>query len=359
MDKGMCLYFRIMAHLLIIAAGLNQRKLPKPRVFRDRTQPLDSLDDDELISRYRLNRQCIVDLCDLLASDLERCTNRSSALSVSTQVLVALRYFATGSFQRVDGDLHGVSQSSVSRSVNAVAKAVSRHASQFIKFPTDEASQRRIKAEFYDLAGFPNVLGCVDGTQIPILAPKVNEHVYVCRKGFHSLNVQGICDAKLRFLNIVTKYPGSTHDAFIWRECAVCSYMATNDNGWLLGDSGYPLSPFLMTPVINATTAADQAYNKRHSKTRNTIERAFGLLKMRFRCLHKTGGCLQSPPTGCVHIICTCAVLHNICIDNHVPAPSADVEIEDNDDLPPPATTNNDNGARIRSRLIERRFTEQ
>jgi len=81
-------------------------------------------------------------------TDIERYTNRSGALSVSTQILTVLRYFATGSFQRVDGDLHGVSQSSVSRCVNAVAKALSRHASQSIRFPTDEASQRRIKAHF-------------------------------------------------------------------------------------------------------------------------------------------------------------------------------------------------------------------
>ena len=104
----MCVYFSIIAHLLLLAARENQCKLPKPRVFRNRTQPLDSLDDDELVSRYRLSRQCIVDLCDL-----ERSTIRSNALSVSTQVLVALRYLATGSFQRVARDLHGVSQSSV------------------------------------------------------------------------------------------------------------------------------------------------------------------------------------------------------------------------------------------------------
>ena len=114
-----------MAHLLLFAARENQRKLPKPRVFRDRTQPLDSLDDDELVSRYRLSRHCIIDLCDLLAADLERSTTRSNALSVSTQVLVALRYFATGSFQRVAVDLHGVSQSSVSRCVTGVGNAFS------------------------------------------------------------------------------------------------------------------------------------------------------------------------------------------------------------------------------------------
>jgi len=121
----MCVYFSIMAHLLLLAARENQRKLPKPRVFRDRTQPLDSLDDDKLVSRYRLSRHCII--CrPVRPADLERSTTRSNALSVSTQVLVALRYFATGSFQQVAGNLHGISQSSVSRCVTGVGNAQSR-----------------------------------------------------------------------------------------------------------------------------------------------------------------------------------------------------------------------------------------
>ena len=37
-------------------------------------------------------------------------------------------------------------------------------------------------------AGFPNVLGCVDGTQITIQAPHENEGEFVCRKGYHSIN---------------------------------------------------------------------------------------------------------------------------------------------------------------------------
>jgi len=123
--------------------------------------------------------------------------------------------------------------------------------------------------QFYDIAGFPNVLGCVDGTKITIIALRVNEHVYVCRKGFYMLNIQGIRDAKLRFISVVAKNPGSSHNAFIWHDCSVYSYMAqraTNDNGRLLGDSKYPLSPFLMTSVINATSSADYCYNKRHSQ---------------------------------------------------------------------------------------------
>jgi len=163
-----------MALLLAIS---HHRTAHKPRVFRDRTQPLDFMDDDELISRYRLPRHLVTELCDMLADDVQRSTGRSQSLLVSTQVLAALRFYATGSMQRVDGDLHGISQPSVSRCVHTGSKLLTTKASMHIKFPTDEMSQRRVMAHFYKITGFPNVLGCVDGTQIPILSPAVNENI--------------------------------------------------------------------------------------------------------------------------------------------------------------------------------------
>jgi len=72
-----------------------QRKLPKPRMFRDRTQPLDVLDDQEIMARYRLPRHCMLELIGNLTPTLERPTNCSHPMSVATQVLTALRYYAT------------------------------------------------------------------------------------------------------------------------------------------------------------------------------------------------------------------------------------------------------------------------
>lgn len=51
----------------------------------------------------------------------------------------------------------------------------------------------------FSKARFPNVLGAVDGTLIKIQAPSENEPSYVCRKGFHALNVQTVSDASFRY----------------------------------------------------------------------------------------------------------------------------------------------------------------
>lgn len=56
------------------------RAMRRQRVFRDRRNPLDRFDDLELYQRFRLRREGIIELTDLLKVDLERKTKRSHAV---------------------------------------------------------------------------------------------------------------------------------------------------------------------------------------------------------------------------------------------------------------------------------------
>ncbi|CAC5385073.1 HARBI1 [Mytilus coruscus] len=141
---------------------------------------------------------------------------------------------------------------------------------------------------FYDISSFPNVLGAIDGTLIPIQwMSGDDEPTYVCRKQYHAINVQVICDAELKFTNTVVQWPGAAHDAFILANSNIPTIME-GQNGWLLGDSGYGLKKWLMTPLMNPNSQQEIGYNKSHCKTRNTAERAFGVLKARFILLDKS-----------------------------------------------------------------------
>ncbi len=199
-------------------ALLARRNLREQRVYRDIQDPLD-LNDRKLINKYRFDRRSILDLSNELRNKLQRPTGRSHALEVEMQVCIGLRFLACGSFYAVTGDTLGVSKSTVSVVVQDFCSAL--NTTKHVHFPSTLAECRQVAIEFFDIGGLPRVVGAIDGTHIAIRRPCINEHVFVNRKRFHSLNVQAVCDAKMRFTNVVIKWPGSAHDSFIWNNCAL------------------------------------------------------------------------------------------------------------------------------------------
>ncbi|CAB3228785.1 unnamed protein product [Arctia plantaginis] len=121
--------------------------------------------------------------------------------------------------------------------------------------------------EFQELFNMPNTLGAVDGTHISIAKPSINHptapgNLFYNRKGFYSINCQIVCSAKGKIIGLNPNFPGSTHDAAIWRASTINHFLKSNflsgeRNQWLLGDKGYPLQPWLMTPLMAPTTEAE------------------------------------------------------------------------------------------------------
>ena len=92
--------------------------------------------------------------------------------------------------------LKGLDKGTVSRVVKSTIEAMCSKSDRFIKWPQSDAQRNKIKADFFRVGGFPNVIGAVDGTHVRIQAPHEDELSFVNRKGFHSINVQAICDAE-------------------------------------------------------------------------------------------------------------------------------------------------------------------
>ena len=74
-----------------------------------------------------------------------------------------------------------------------VTNALVLHRDRFMKWP-NPAETAESKKNFSLRGGFPGVNGRVDGTHVRIQAPSEDEAVYVNRKGWHSVNVQVICN---------------------------------------------------------------------------------------------------------------------------------------------------------------------
>ncbi|XP_061186817.1 putative nuclease HARBI1 [Saccostrea echinata] len=206
------------------------------------TEPFRGL-YNELFECLRFRQASVIPvfLLDLIAGNLIEST-RNNTIPPLLQLFVGLRFSATGAYHKLTGDSMNVSKSTVGKCCRSVTNAILRVRQQF-SFPRDELAMksRKTKQEFIKIAGIPNTfLGCVDDTFIRSMAPTENEPEFVNRKGFHSLNVQGmVCETNFRFTSACASWPGNVHDSRIWRESFICRQFEREHNDILLGDSGY------------------------------------------------------------------------------------------------------------------------
>ena len=127
--------------------------------------------------------------------------------------------------------------------------------------PSNERLGEIIEA-FERKFGFPNCGGAIDGTHIPIIAPQHHHTDYYNRKGYYSIVAQVVCDHEYKVLSVVAGWPGRVHDARVFTNFSLCEkghagtllphrprrIGETDVPVMLIGNSAYPLLPWLMKP---------------------------------------------------------------------------------------------------------------
>ena len=181
---------------------------------------------------------------------------------------------------------------------------------------------------FAELSDLPNVVGAIDCTHIQIKAPTESAVDYFSRYHQYDFIVEGVVDGRKFFLDFAAGFPGSLHDARVLRSSTLYRRAEANEvlrnakaqigpheiRPYLVGDSTYPLGPWLQKPFPEATRDRDEiAFNKELTAARVSIECAFGILKSRWRI---SGKRYDSSVEFAVKTAVACAVLHNFCIMN-------------------------------------------
>uniref|UniRef100_UPI00398F40CE putative nuclease HARBI1 n=1 Tax=Pristiophorus japonicus TaxID=55135 RepID=UPI00398F40CE len=264
------------------------------------------------VKRLRFSKEAIGRLCDMLKDDLQTCSKSRIALSVSMEVTMALDFFASGSFQSGTGDISDMSQCAARSCINQV--------SEFIDFDLSTWQQKETA-----LAGFPKVIGTVDGTHVALKALIEAPARYINRKWYHSLNVMIVCDAQLRILSVNADH-SNLYDAL--NELPAGS-------AWILNDKGYPLKPWLMTPYRRTNNEAQERCNQALVGTRQVVERTIGLLKSCFWCLDRSGGTLQYSPVKVSRTVVAYCALYNFALQEGLtvnPADQLPAEMEETED---------------------------
>ncbi|XP_065356335.1 putative nuclease HARBI1 [Calliphora vicina] len=285
----------------------------KKRCLRVLSDPVD-MNETLFISYYRLNKAAFQMVLGELAPLLPKCS-----IPESIQLASVLRFLAVGSYQGVianDANLSMGRYTFCKILWKVMPLLEETLCSKWISIVLDHQEQSASKTHFYQKFGIPGVVGCVDGTLIRLTKPPSDHALYFSRKGHYSINAMMVCDYDLRILAVDACRPGSCHDSFVWNMSDVKRYYLElydegNHNFRILGDSGYPLKPYLLTPYKNPSYGTVQyTFNLKHASARNVVERTIGVLKSRFRCLQNV---LPYNPSKVVTIINVCCALHNIC----------------------------------------------
>ena len=133
--------------------------------------PMHVYIEDNFRKEFRMSKAEIINICDIVEDETYTKGCQKMDRLIKEKVLISIKTLASGTFQNCSNDFIKVSQLTVSNTLQAFTDCLSKKAKQFIYMPRNRAEEEAIKSEFYGTAGFPNVLGCIDGTHIPIIAP--------------------------------------------------------------------------------------------------------------------------------------------------------------------------------------------
>jgi len=146
----------------------------------------------------------------------------SHDISIEKSLLLTLWTLTNQESFREVGDRFDITRSNAHTHFLHVCRCLLNLANEYLHW--SETEFWHIKQKFTTLKtghSFPNVIGAVDSAHIPIPAPMEDPTSYYNRKEFHSMILQGIADAKCKFIDVFVGWPGSSHDARVWRESPV------------------------------------------------------------------------------------------------------------------------------------------
>ncbi|KAJ9160064.1 hypothetical protein P3X46_025500 [Hevea brasiliensis] len=286
-------------------------------------------------SVFKISRKTFNYICSLVNDDLRaRQSNFTGSdgkpLSPNDQVAIALRRLSSGESLSNIGDSFGINQSTVSHITWRFVEAMEERGLHHLRWPATEAEIEEIKSKFEKMHGLPNCCGVIDTTHIVMTLPTVDHSndVWIDREKNHSMVLQAIVDPDMRFRDVIVGYPGSLSDALVLQNS---SFFKLSEEGkrlngkkielmegtelgeYIIGDAGFPLLPWLLTPFQDALPDHQAEFNKQHAATRAVAEIALARLKEMWRIIH---GVMWLPDKNRLpRIVFVCCLLHNIVID--------------------------------------------
>ena len=251
-------------------------------------------------------------------------TKLRKAITVQECLVLTLRYLATGDSQQSQSFNFCIGRATVCHIINETCDGIWNALQEtYLKSPSTIENWKSIAAGFETKWNFPHCLGALDGKHVAIDCPKNAGSIFYNYKGFHSLVLMAICDSNYCFLLVDIGGYGHDNDASLFSQSDIGislnnSRMNIPDPEFvhdrllpyvLVSDEIFPLKPWLMKPYSAKNLDEKKLiYNYRLSRSRRTIENAFGILSARWRIFRRP---IRANPSTVEKIIKATVCLHN------------------------------------------------
>lgn len=230
----------------------------------------------------------------------KRDTNFRNSIPAAERLALTLRYLASGDSQQSLSFNFRISASAISRILSETAAAIWENLSEYVRPPMSKEEWLRIENEFEDTWNFTHCIGAIDGKHIAMENPPNSGSLYYNYKGFYSIILLAVCDAKYNFILVDVGQYGSNNDCGVLSKSQIGMQLEnqslqipppTSLAGckfdplpyFLVGDEAFPLKKNMMRPYPGKLNEPERVYNYRLSRARRVIENAFGLLRARWR----------------------------------------------------------------------------
>ena len=216
------------------------------------------------------------------------------------RLMSTLRYMASRESQQSISLSFRMGRKTVSRVVRECTVGIwdALH-EEYLSPPETTQNWQDVAQEFEKEWNFPHCSGAIDGKYVRMECPKNAVSAFYNYKGYHSLVLLAVCDAKYCFTLVDTGAYGGDNDANILANSKFGEAFDRNPTSLnlpkldlvgdvmlpyvLTGDSIFPLKSWLIKPFSGKICEEKRVFNYRLSRARGTIENAFGILAAKWR----------------------------------------------------------------------------
>lgn len=243
---------------------------------------------------------------------------RLDAISPEVAVSMTIRYLAGGVYQDIS-DVHRVSESTFFEVLHRTLDVLGEALKGETRFPSTPAERQATSTKFS--TALPGCISALDGRGFKADRPRLSEishpMQYFNRKGYYSILLLAAADKDALFTWYAVNFPGSSHDSSALKCTRVFQHLEASvpPPFWIAADAAFPCKETIITPYPGAPEGLEErkrVFNAAFSaETRNSIERAFGLLTKRWQIFRRPLACSWKRN---FLIISVCVQLHNFCM---------------------------------------------